>query len=113
MKKGDIVTINDGSYSRSIVYGKLIHESLNYGNSVGKEYTVLLTNCVLPIAPDGSERYRQHGRVNDTVIQDVDSGKIVFIEKVFLRLKYRVPPIREVTLAEICERFGGPVIIRL
>lgn len=110
MKKGDIVTINDGSYTKSVVNGKLVHEHLCFGSNFGKQYKVIEIDCKFP----SDERHqRNHGRFNNTVIQDIDSGKIVFIEEMFLRLRYRVPPVREVTLAEICERFGGPVVIRL
>ena len=35
MKKGDVVTITDGSYTRSVVNGELIHEWLNCGVEQG------------------------------------------------------------------------------
>lgn len=112
MKKGDIVTIKDGSYTRSVVNGKLIHEFLAYGSELGKQYTVIAVGCVLPIEPDPAERYRLPNTYNNTVIQAIDSGKVVFIEECLLRLKYQVPPVREVTMAEVCEQFGESVKIK-
>lgn len=78
MKKDDIVTIKDGSYTRSVVDGKLVSESLAYGDEKGKQYVVIEIDCRFP-----AERIQ--ARFNNTVIQAIDSGKVVFIEERFLR----------------------------
>jgi len=107
MKKGDIVTITDGSYTRSVVNGKLCHELLNCGVEQDKHYVVIEIRCSFPLKSDcfcpQPNRYR-----NDTVIQAVDSGKVMFIHGRFLKLLR----IREVTMAEICAQFGGNVKIK-
>lgn len=106
MKKGDIVTIRDGSYTRSIIAGKLIHESLAYGSEGDKKYRVVETECSFPLTDKcQSAMYR-----NDTVIQAVKSGKVVFIHGRFLKLVAK--PVREVTMAEVCTRFGEDVKIK-
>ena len=109
MKVGDIVTITDGSYTRSIVAGKSIHESLNYGSEKGKHYTVVAIGCIFPLIVEyhcsQPKKYR-----NDTVIQAVKSGKVVFIHSGFLQLVNK--SIREVTMAEVCAQFGEDVKIK-
>jgi hypothetical protein len=96
MKKGDVVTIDDGSFTRSVVDGKLIKESLNYGNEKGKQYVIIETGCSFPNT--GSRGFAGTSIVttfNNTVIQAIDSGKVVFIEERFLKL---VPPTHEVVV---------------
>lgn len=83
MKKGDKVTITDASYSRSIIDKKLIGEWLNFGDEKGKQYVIIETDCRFP-RDDVKDRYRNYGTFNNTVIQAVDSGKVVFIEECFL-----------------------------
>jgi len=108
MKTGDIVTITDGSYTRSVVAGKLIHETLRYGNEEGKHYTVIATRCAFPLAT-GFCSQPEHYR-NDTVIQDIKSSKVVFVFSGFLRLVDKPP--REVTMTEVCAQFGEDVKIK-
>lgn len=86
MKKGDIVTIKDGSWTRSVVEGKLIAESLAYGNEKGKQYVVIETECKFP-AERNQARNATYSppSFNNTVVQALDSGKVVFIEERFLR----------------------------
>ena len=85
MKKGDVVTIRDGSYTKSVVNGELIHEHLAIQS---KQYKVVETGCSFPAK--GNQAYDSDGycgpSFNNTVIQAVDSGKVVFIEERFLRL---------------------------
>ena len=108
MKTGDNVTIKDGSYSKSVVDGKVIHESLAFGDEQGKHYTIVVTGCSFPLQVGcwgQPEQYR-----NDTVIQAIKSSKVVFIHSGFLRLVSE--PIREVTMTEVCARFGEEVKIK-
>jgi len=83
MKKGDRVVIRDGSWTQSVMDGRLVRESLNYGPAQGRHYAVVETGCRFPLdsrwAPQ-PEAYR-----NNTVIQDVENGKVVFIHDRFLR----------------------------
>ena len=84
MKKGDrVVIIRDGSWTQSVMDGRLVRESLNYGPAQGRHYAVVETGCRFPLdsrwAPQ-PEAYR-----NNTVIQDVENGKVVFIHDRFLR----------------------------
>lgn len=108
MKKGDVVTITDGSYTKSVVAGKLVGESLNYRDEKGKHYIVIETECSFPLEL-GFSRQPDDYR-NDTVIQAVKSGKVVFIHRRFLCPA--IKPIREVTMAEVCTQFGQEVKIR-
>ena len=90
MKKGNKVIVKDGSYSQSVVNGELVHE---IGLSYNKQYTVIETNCKFPT----TDRYQTmgHPTFNNTVIQAIDSGKVVFIEERFLEL---VSPTHKVML---------------
>lgn len=113
MKKGDIVIIAGyGSYTKSVVGGKLIHEALAYGRNLGKQYIVIETNCKFPAEKFQADRTYTPASFNNTVIQAIDSGKVVFIEERFLRLKYKPVPVREVTMTEVCKQFGENVKIK-
>lgn len=81
MKKGDIVTVGDGSYSRSVINGKLIHEA--GAGPRGEKFTVTETDCKFPMTDKYQMMYQS--TFNNTVIQAIDSGKVVFIEERFLR----------------------------
>jgi len=91
MKKGDVVTIKDGSYAKSVIGGKIVHEFLNCGDERDKQYIVIETDCSFPLESNRlcnqPEAYR-----NDTVIQAVDSGKVVFIYNRFLSKLTRKKP---------------------
>ena len=106
MKRSDIVTIIDSSWSKSIINGRLIHEWLNRGD----EYIVIETDCTFPNT--GSQLPVNKSTCNNTVIQNIISGKVVFIEERFLRLKHSAPLIREVTMSEVCKQFGEEVKIK-
>lgn len=97
MKKGDVVIITDGSWTRSIVGGKLVEEFLNDGDEKGKQYIVIETGCSFP--KTGSLR-----TFNNTVIQAIDSDKVVFIEERFLEL---VPPKHKIIIDITVTRLGG------
>jgi hypothetical protein len=85
MKVGDIVVITDGSYTRSIIDGELIHEWLNSGEAKGRRYTVIETGCSFPLVDQGRPSAQPSYRRNDTVIQD-ENGKVVLIHSRFLRV---------------------------
>lgn len=76
MKKGDVVTIQDTSYSTSIIDGKLAHpgRGLRY-----KRCVIVETNCTFPKTSrwDGNN-------VNNTIIQVCETNQIIFIEERFL-----------------------------
>lgn len=88
MKKGNVVTIRDDSYTRSVVGGKLIYEHLAFSSEANKQYIIIETGCSFPAY--GSQKMDGGGccrpSFNNTVIQAIDSGKVVFIEERFLKL---------------------------
>ena len=114
MKRGDIVTIMHESWStRSIINGKLINEwtlCCNTDKNQDNEYIVIETDCTFPNT--GSQLPVNKPTCNNTVIQNIISGKVVFIEERFLRLKHSAPLIREVTMSEVCKQFGEEVKIK-
>jgi len=102
MRKGDIVVIDTGSWSRTVENGGLTHGpgGDKYINCIGyirKQYKVIETGCSFPAT--GSSR-----SCNNTVIQAVDSGKVVFIEERFLSL---VPPKHKIVVDVTVTRLGG------
>ena len=104
MKKGDKIVINDGSWSRTVRDNKLSggpggDRYTGIKDSDRKQYMIIETGCSFPNT--GSRN-----TFNNTVIQAVDSGKVVFIEERFLEL---VKSIREVTMTEVCAPFGEDV----
>lgn len=115
MKKGDIVIIKDGSFSRSVVGGELIHELLGNSARMGDQYMVVEIGCVFPNTGSMGLSWptKTSPGFNNTVIQilgkdgqSLSRGKVVFIEERFLK---SVNPIREVTMAEVCAQFGEDV----
>ncbi|KKM95467.1 hypothetical protein LCGC14_1187970 [marine sediment metagenome] len=93
MKKGDTVVIIDGSFTRSVVDGELIKEYLNCGVEKDLHYMVIEINCRFP----KTSKYSFYTNYNNTVIQAVDSGKVVFIEACFLRVQ---PPEHHITVGD-------------
>ena len=74
MKKGDIVKINDGSYSIAVENGDLHHV---FGVELQKEkYKVLDMGLRLPTATYGMSGISH----NDTLVVGCDSGRLVFIQ---------------------------------
>jgi len=93
MKKGDKVMINDGSWSRTIRNNELVDgpggdEYTGTPIKDRKQYTVIETGCSFPNTGSWNS-------FNNTVIQAIDSGKVVFIEEHFLR---PVPPTHKVVI---------------
>lgn len=100
MKKGNIVIIRDSSFSRSVINGELVEEFLACDNKGDKQYVIVETGCMFPV----TNVYQARGLTsfNDTVIQAVDSGEVVFIEERFLCL---VKPTHNVMIN--LEHFSG------
>lgn len=86
MKKGDKVMIDDGSWSRSVIDGKSVHELLNFGSNRNEKYIVVETGYEFPNTGSQYGGSVGCGTFNNTVIQAINSGKVVFIEERFLRL---------------------------
>ena len=77
MKAGDLVTIRDYSYSKEVKDGEL--QQVVYSH---QQFIVVETDCKFP----NPHQYQLGDRhFNNTVIQAVDSDKVVFIEERFLR----------------------------
>ena len=99
MNKGDIVMIDDGSYSKTIKDNKLVHGpggDRYVQDVVRKQYTIIETGCNFPKTGSRTNTF------NNIVIQAIDSGKVVFIEERFL---CPVPPTHKVMIDII--HFGG------
>ena len=82
MKKGDVVTVNDYSWAKEVVNGKL--KNVRIKDCTTRKYTIVENNCDFPLHDDQSRIYR-----SDTVIQAIDGGEVIFIHGTFLR---PVPP---------------------
>ena len=77
--------INDGSWSRTIRDNELVsspggdkYRADREYNYVRKQYVIIETGCSFPSTGSSNS-------FNNTVIQAIDSGKVVFIEERFLR----------------------------
>lgn len=82
MKKGDVVTIRDSSYSKVITKNKLESSYAGIRSVRGEQGVIIEVSCKFP----DLHQYQQDGRTfNNTVIR-TDSGKVVFIEERFLEL---------------------------
>lgn len=107
MKKGDIVTIRDSSYSVIVEKGELILLGTNHGRHHKREYMVVEIGCKFPLTELWQGKYGSS--YNDTVIQALDNtNEVIFIEERFLQLMLT----REVTMAEVCARFGEDIKIK-
>lgn len=82
IRVNDKVNINDGSYSIKVTSKGLEHGpggDKHRGES-RKVYTVLLTNCVFPNTGSRAKTF------NNIVIQNDETGEVIFIEERFLQL---------------------------
>jgi hypothetical protein len=78
---GAKVKVTDGSYSSAIVNAEYVHL---FGTELSpRTFTVLATNLSLPALD--CTGYVNHEQVNDTIIKDVLSNNIIFIQERFLR----------------------------
>lgn len=87
MKKGDIVKVNDSSYSFKIVNGYLEHHP---GDVQKENQIVIATNCDLPTDDSYGYSKSQH---NDIIVRSQISGEITFVQQRFCHL---VPPIHKI-----------------
>jgi len=81
MKKGDIVTINDTSYTRTVGNGQLVYpgHSLRY-----KQCVIVELDCIFPkTSPWNGDNF------NNAIVQVHETGQVIFIEERFLE---PVPP---------------------
>lgn len=86
MKTGDKVKIHDGSCNLTIQKGALEQETAIALKRMST-YTVLATNCSLP-ADDcclSKAKQSESKKRNDCIIQDNDTGLVVFTCERFLR----------------------------
>lgn len=83
MKKGDVVIIDDWSYSKIVVNGKFVSPPLRLrscGGWIDGRCVVVEVNCTLPITNTyGLPEY------NDTIIQMLNTNEVIFIEQRFLK----------------------------
>lgn len=115
MKKGDVVVIDDGSWSRTIKDNKLVHGPGGDKQTLSKnrkQYVIIETGCSFPNTGNKGYSYPtlMPATFNNTVIQAIDSGKVVFIEERFLKL---VPPKHKILVDVIFHPgygMGGQVI---
>lgn len=81
MKKGDVVTVRDSSYSKIITkYG--LESSYDPPRDIrGKQCVIIELDCRFPDA----HRYQTRDHMcNDTVIRVIETDEVVFIEERFL-----------------------------
>ena len=83
MKKGDVVEINDWSYAKVISNGEL--NDIGYPEFTGN-CIIIETNCKFPASKrQATATSLIPASYNNTVIQAIDTGDIIFIEERFLR----------------------------
>ena len=104
MKKGDIVTIQDFSWSKRVTIEQTISDCT-------KRYVVVEVGCILPLHTEfGNQPYKYR---SDTIIRSVVGNEVILIHGAFLRsIVPAVKSIREVTMAEVCAQFGEEVKIK-
>ena len=79
MKKGDVVKIDDSSYSLTMVGDHLEHHP---GEVQKEHWIVIAVNCSLPAETD---QYSMNQR-NNAIVQSRTSGKIAFVQQRFCHL---------------------------
>jgi len=82
MKKGDVVTIWDSSYSKVVTNHGLVSGYSGLHSVRGKRGIIVELNCEFPNQHEYQARIHSF---NDTVVR-TDCGKTVFIEERFLKL---------------------------
>ena len=99
MKTGDVVNFTDYSWQLTVIEDRLEHRS---EESKGENLVVVAVNCVLPT----HSHFALPDHSNNAIVRGKISGRLIFTQERFLRLA-----IREVTMAEVCDRFGETVKI--
>lgn len=106
MKKDDIVTIRDFSWSKRVTANKRCM------NDQQRKYVIVEVDCTFPlrgqrnIGSDQPPEYR-----SDTIVRAIGGdNEIILIHGDFLRPVAK--PIREVTMAEVCAQFDQEVKIK-
>lgn len=102
MKKGDIVMIVDGSYSK-VVTSRGLENGYGDGKVLDirtKQGTIIETGCEFP----NRHKYQVCGRTFNNTIVVLDSGEIVLIEERFLKL---VLPEHKIMIGVTVTRLGG------
>jgi len=102
MKTGDIVTFIDWSWQLTLIGNSL---EPRYKDSQNEDFVVVALDCVLPI--NGTSINPKN--VNNAIIRGQTTGNITFIQERFLRPA--TPKVTEVTMAEVCAKFGETVKI--
>lgn len=92
MKKGDVVTVRDSSYSKVITEHGLESGYDGINSVKGERGIIIELNCDFPDPNKFQQRYRHF---NNTIVK-TNSGKIVFIEEDFLDLV--MPPTHKVMI---------------
>ena len=80
MKKGDKVKIRDFLYSRCVVGHTLQTYGVHFDDAKG-EFVVVEMGCKFPTTHLHQDWYKTY---NDTVLQSVQTGRVVFVEERFL-----------------------------
>jgi hypothetical protein len=89
MKKGDLVVIDDLSYSRMVKDGKLVSPPTNFlRRHINKKFIIVEIGCRFPKTSQWSDV-----DCNNTVIQAINTDEVVFIEERFL-----VPAKHQITI---------------
>lgn len=107
MKKGDVVTVRDSSYSK-VVTEHGLESSYDPPRNVRKKQCVIIElGCRFP---DSHHYQTQIHTCNDTVIRVIETGEVVFIEERFLQL---IPPTHKIMIDMVYHPgygVGGEVI---
>ncbi len=80
IKKGDLVTIRNYSWTQTILNGKMVRYN-NYPHFTTK-YVVIEVGCCFPL--EVKCVIQDSAYQNNTIIQETENGKIVFIHHGFL-----------------------------
>jgi len=94
MKKGDIVVVNDSSYSFVIVNDCLEHHA---GEVQKERQIVIAVDCDLP----ADYNLHSESQRNDVIVKGQTSGKITFIQQRFCR---PVPPTHKIIIDVVINR---------
>ena len=87
IQKGDLVTVEDWSYSRFIINGRLFsHAEADVHYKLDKETHQFKVIDVNIITHPVGYQHDKLGECNNTIIQSMETGIVGFIEERFLQL---------------------------